>query len=224
MASDCLIFASSFPSGGEGGLVDDLLRRLGVDELASRYSSNGLPADLSLTFALLLPFLCRLVQHSKGETDCLFLRSNRKLKASLKFYLKPCLRAQCGERNGDVRHSSMYREGLAALYVRLNCARASCSSLMTCLTPMPGQIPMGLHAASFSPPPPRRRPAPHACRGARSAGSARGKGAGSHRSSMVRAGAAGSASVAGKFSDETTKLTGEPGLREVPAEGCGHAS
>ena len=70
---------------------------------------------------------------------------------------------------------------------------------------------------------PRRR-APQARRTARSAGWARGKGAGSHRRSAVWAGAAGSASVAGKFSDETTKLTGEPGLREVPAEGCGHAS
>ena len=70
---------------------------------------------------------------------------------------------------------------------------------------------------------PRRR-APHARRTAHSTGWARGKGADSHRCSVVRAGAAGSASAAGKFPDETKKLTGEPGLWQVPAELCCRAS
>ena len=94
----------------------------------------------------------------------------------------------------------------------------------TYLTPLTEEPSLPIHFGSLPPPPPRRRPAPHARRTARSAGWARGKGAGSHRRSAVWAAAAGCASAAGKFSDETTKLTGEPGLREVPAEGCGHAS
>ena len=54
------------------------------------------------------------------------------------------------------------------------------------LTPLVKLLSLTIHFGSLPPPPPPRQRAPQACRAARSAGSSRGKGAGSHPSRVLQ--------------------------------------